>query len=289
MGMVFDIQKCSVHDGPGIRTTVFLKGCNVRCLWCHNPESFETAPQISIDYKTCVNCGQCANACLDNVHQITSKGHQLQVSRCSGCGRCVTICPTHSLKVFGQTMSVEAVMEDVLKDVEYYQASGGGVTISGGEPTVQQDFLLALLRECQKNAIHTCLETNGIIPNDYLEQIEPYVDLYLLDYKATGALKHKELTGNNGEQVLCTLKYLNKKQRETILRCPIIQGLNDDAEHFAAIRRLKQQYNNISQVEIIPYHTLGKHKWESLGLEYQLGYLADASPSEKQRWKAEIV
>ena len=288
MGIVFDIQKCSVHDGPGIRTTVFLKGCNIRCLWCHNPESFKISPQISVDCKTCTGCGRCITICPNKVHQIISGNHQLHPDACTGCNQCVSGCPTHSLKVFGQEMSTFDIIKEVEKDLKYYHSSGGGVTFSGGEPTLQPDFLYQLLKECKKREIHTCLETNGIIPLSYLKKIEPYVDLYLLDYKATGSDKHKELTGNNGQDVLQTIEYLNRHQRKIILRCPIIQGLNDSSKHFAAIRSLKRRYNNIIQVEIMPYHALGKHKWDSLGLDYQLKNLCDTPPSQKQQWESEI-
>jgi len=288
MGIVFDIQKCSVHDGPGIRTTVFLKGCNIRCLWCHNPESFKINPQISVDCKTCTVCGLCITICPNKVHQIISGNHQLHPDACTGCNQCVSGCPTHSLKVFGQEMSTFDIIKEVEKDLKYYHSSGGGVTFSGGEPTLQPDFLYQLLKECKKREIHTCLETNGIIPLSYLKKIEPYVDLYLLDYKATGSDKHKELTGNNGQYVLQTIEYLNRHQRKIILRCPIIQGLNDSPKHFAAIRSLKRRYNNIIQVEIMPYHSLGKHKWDSLGLDYQLKNLCDTPPSQKQQWESEI-
>ena len=287
MGIIFDIQKCSVHDGPGIRTTVFLKGCNIRCLWCHNPESFRMHPQVSYERKSCAGCGKCQEICPCDVFQATATGYQLRAENCTGCERCVRVCKTQSLKIFGKEMLAQDVIKEVKKDVKFYHSSGG-VTFSGGEPTLQQDFLLDLLKESKAHNIHTCLETNGIIPSAYLEKINTYVDLYLLDYKATGEDLHKSLTGNSGTQILRTLEYLEKQQKKVILRCPIIQGLNNKTEHFSAIREIEEKYDNIIQVELMPYHALGKHKWDILGLDYQLASLSDATAVEKQAWEEQI-
>lgn len=285
-GIVFDIQRFSVHDGPGIRTTVFLKGCNIRCLWCHNPESFSVQPQLSYSGEGCTGCGACVAACSHGVHHLAPGGtHTLHTQVCTACGACAAACPAGLLKIFGREMAPEQVLDEVRKDAKYYAASGGGVTFSGGEPTVQFDFLLSCLRQCREEGIHTCLESNGILPPARLERLLPYLDLVLLDYKATGEALHTRLTGQSNHCVTDTLAALGRAGVPVILRCPIVQGLNDAPAHFARIRSLRREYPNIQAVEVMAYHALGRHKWDALGLSYTLTNLADASEQQKEQWR----
>lgn len=289
MGIVFDIQKFSVHDGPGIRTTVFLKGCNIRCLWCHNPESFTVLPQLSYSRTKCVSCGACVRVCPTGVHRITAAGHQVDFSRCKACGACIEECPEQCLKIFGREMSAEEVLTEVLKDKVYYESSGGGVTVSGGEPTVQFEFLMELLRLCKEAGLHTCVETNGVVTEEKFREMAALVDLFLLDYKATGSQQHKELTGHTNEKVLENLRYLADIGKAVILRCPVIPGLNDTEEHFQTIREWKHRYPNIDHVEIMAYHSLGKSKWDSLGKDYSLKEMEDVDVALKKQWEEKIL
>ncbi len=288
MGIIFDIQKFSVHDGPGIRTTVFLKGCNIRCLWCHNPESFIINSQLAFEQSRCSGCRRCESVCAHGVHLFVNEKHEVNYELCKKCGKCIEECPNHCLKIFGYDMTAKEVIKEVLKDKKYYESSGGGITISGGEPSVQYDFLMELLIESKNNELHTCIETNGIIEFERLKEIAKYVDLFLLDYKATGFERHKLLTGCSNEQMLNNLDYLSSIEKAVVLRCPIIPGLNDTEEHFSAIKEIKEMYSNIKEVEIMSYHSLGKSKWDSIGKDYSLKDIKDVDSKKKIEWEMKI-
>lgn len=289
MGIIFDIQKFCVHDGPGIRTSVFLKGCMMRCIWCHNPESFSPKIQLSYKEKDCINCGKCASVCPNGVHSFADGVHRCDFSKCDGCGKCVGECITESLSIFGKYMTAQQVIDEVIKDEKYYKTSGGGVTFTGGEPTMQFDFLLELLKLSKENNLHVCLETNGIILEEKLTKLLSYVDLFLLDYKATGEELHKKLTGVGAQLVYNTINILNKHDKPINLRCPIVQGVNDTTKHFEMIRTLQLQNKNIIKAEIMAYHSFGKHKWESTGQEYSLDTLESASSELKAKWEQLIL
>lgn len=288
MGIVFDIQKFSVFDGPGIRTAVFLKGCMMRCPWCHNPESLKPDPELSCDLEKCVSCGACVQVCPNGVHSLGEDGrHRVDYSKCAACGRCLAACPLGCLKVFGREMAAADVVAEVLKDRNYYESSGGGVTFTGGEPTFQYGFLLELLERSKAEGLHTCLETNGVIPPERLGALLPLTDLFLLDYKATGE-DHKRLTNVEEGAVLRTLAALDEAGKDVVLRCPVIQGVNDTEAHFAAIRDLRARYGCIGSAEVMAYHSSGRHKWRSLGEDYTLDRLESATPEMKAAWEEKI-
>lgn len=234
MGIIFDIQRCCYHDGPGIRTTVFLKGCNLNCAWCHNPESFSIKPQLH----------------------------------------------------YGEEKSASEVLKVILKDKAYYDESGGGVTFSGGEPTMQPKFLLELLQLSKEHGLHTCLETNGYVPLETLQKITPYVDMFLLDYKVTDEDDLKKYTGARDGLWSSTIEYLEQMGKPVILRMPIIPGINDNEAHFAKAKSLKGEYSVIQKLEIMPYHSIGADKWNQLGLTYTLSHLDSASPEQKAYWQS---
>lgn len=285
MGILFDIQRCSYHDGPGIRTTVFFKGCQLRCAWCHNPESFILKPQLQYIGSLCSGCQICAAVCPQKAHSFQGREHRVDFSSCRSCGKCAAACPASALKISGYEAEAASVMDIVLKDRAYYEASGGGLTVSGGEPTFQPEFLEELLSLAQKEGLHTCLETNGYIPPAVLETILPLTDLFLLDYKMHGEELYTYTLAQGGLWDH-TLSRLQEEKKPVILRLPVIPGLNDSPEHFARVRTLRQAYSCIQKVEIMPYHTIGAGKWEQLGLQYSLDGIPAATPRQKSLWEA---
>jgi pyruvate formate lyase activating enzyme len=283
-GIVFDIQRFSLHDGPGIRTSVFLKGCPLRCLWCHNPESQSFKTELSFKSEKCVHCRVCESVCPSGVHSFHENSHRIDFSKCASCGLCVQNCCFDALKLYGKVMSVTEIINEASKDIKYYENSGGGITITGGEPLSQPEFTFEILKESKEKGIHTCIETSGYTPKNIVEKILPHVDLFLFDYKATGSEKHLELTGVSNGLILENLDYICRKGAKIILRCPLIPGINDSADHLEAIANLSARYACLIGIEILPYHDMGRGKWRELGRDYKLSYLKNASEDQKANW-----
>lgn len=283
-GIVFNIQKFSLNDGPGIRTTVFLKGCPLRCIWCHNPESNEFKREMMYASSKCMNCGKCAVACSFGAHTFVDGKHIFDRSKCTLCGKCQDTCFYDVLEIAGKEMSVEEVTREVMKDKAFYETSNGGVTISGGEPMSQFEFSLSLMRAFKENGLHTAMETCGYAKEEYFRQIAPYTDLFLYDYKLTDAKKHKECTGVDNELILSNLKMLDSMGKSIILRCPIIPTINDTEEHFEGIAKIANELKNILEINIEPYHPLGSGKAENLGREYALASLSFPNDETVRQW-----
>ncbi|HDZ8009757.1 TPA: glycyl-radical enzyme activating protein [Citrobacter amalonaticus] len=264
-GTVFDIQKFSLHDGPGIRTTVFLKGCQMRCVWCHNPESLKAEKQLAFMQQKCQHCQRCAEVCPHDCHQFIQGRHEINYSACQACGRCVEACPTQALKIYGQTREVDEIISEVLKDQPYFVKTGGGVTLSGGEAMFQFPFALALAKAAKAVGLHVCIETNGASRPERYREIAPWVDIFLLDYKVTDARAHKAHTGIAKSVVDTTLATLEELGAKVVLRCPLIPGYNLNDEHLTAIREVTERYAAILYSEILPYHNLGMAKNRELG------------------------
>lgn len=280
--LIFDIQRFCVYDGPGIRSTVFFKGCNMRCAWCHNPESFSQKPELLFRREKCTGCGACA---VCGNHRIEKGVHSFSREGCTGCGKCASLCPNGALELSGREMTVEEVMAELRKDKRYYVSSGGGVTLSGGEASLWFDFVCELLKACRAEGFPTALETNGLIPPERLETLIPLTDLFLFDCKHTDPEAHRRWTGAALEPVLDSLAALNRAGAAVILRCPIIPGVNDTDAHFTALRELKAKNPCIRQAEIMAYHDIGKGKWQALDRPYALEDLKTVPPDQKRRWQ----
>ena len=263
-GTIFNIQPFSVYDGPGIRTTVFLKGCNLRCAWCHNPESWQSKPQLQLLEEKCVGCGACFKTCPQGVHYLEDGVHKLERDRCTGCGLCADSCFAGALVLTGKQVTTDEVMQRLTEDALYFKNSGGGVTFSGGEAMLQIDFLEELLQKCKEAGIHTAVDTAGHFPFDRYEQILPYTDLFLYDIKAYEAATHRELTGVDNGRILENLPKLLEHGARVIVRIPCIPGGNwEDMEQIAEYLRGMP----VEQVELLAYHRLGEGKRKALGME----------------------
>lgn len=263
-GLVFEIQRASLHDGPGIRTTVFLKGCPLRCAWCHNPESWRGVAELAFDAEACQHCLSCVPACLHDGQLERDGRHVFERRRCLACGSCVEECPHGALKLYGREMTVDEVIAVVERDRPFYARGGGGMTVSGGEPLSQAEFARELLAAAKSRAIGTCLDTSGEGRSEDLESLLPYVDLVLFDYKASGADRHRELTGSDGTRILKNLDRLLLRGVRVILRVPLVPGVNDEPAHFDAIAGIWAG-GGIEAVEVMPYHALGRDKRQRLG------------------------
>ena len=283
-GIVFDLQRFALHDGPGIRTTVFLKGCPLRCLWCHNPESQAPAPQLAWDARVCAHALACVAACPHGAHREEGGRHAWDAARCAGCFDCVAACPSGALSRIGERQTVADVMREVLRDAPFYARSGGGLTLSGGEPLAQPRFATALLRAAKASGLHTCLDTSGHAARSRLAAAAPYVDLFLYDYKSTDPAEHARLTGAPNTRILANLDYLYRLGARIRLRCPLVPGVNDTPGHLHGIAALSARYPGLDGVDVLPYHGMAREKHERIGCENPLGDLPTTDEATKARW-----
>ena len=284
--IVFEIEKFAVHDGPGIRTVVFIKGCPLHCLWCHNPESQSFEPELLFHAEKCTVCGKCASVCPEHCHTVTAGKHTFDRAKCRHCGICSEHCPADALNPAGRKMSVDEVMAEVLKDRVFYENSGGGITLSGGEPLANFEFSFDLLKASKEAGIHTAVETSGYAPWDRIRELLPLVDLWLWDVK-TVPEKHEKLTGVSAGPILENLKKIDQSGASVILRCPLVPGVNDSEAELRHIASLANGHRSVRQIDLEPYHPLGENKSRSLGRE-SVFHSEFASESDKSRWREMI-
>lgn len=286
-GMIFNIQRFCLNDGPGIRTTVFFKGCPLNCAWCHNPESKRIVSELSYNSARCLNCGRCTSVCHTTAHILTEGKHVFQRVKCDNCLMCTKI-GCSALEAVGREMHSREVIAEVEKDTEFYKNSGGGITLSGGEPLLQVEFSTDVLRRAFEKGIHTCVETCGFATKEAVQSVLPYTDLFLFDYKETDPHIHKKYTGVDNELILKNLFFVDAYGAKIILRCPIIPGVNDREEHFRGIAALAHRLRNVIEINIEPYHSLGTGKCECLGVENAMVNFRIPADTEIAQWMVRI-
>lgn len=267
-GTVFDIKRFSIHDGPGIRTTVFFKGCPLRCAWCHNPESQNREREQIFRANRCIGCRACLATCTQTAIYWNGNGPVTDGEKCTLCGACVETCYAEAREIVGKEMTVAQVMEEIERDVAFYDQSGGGVTFSGGEPLMQPRFLLALLRACREKEMHTAVDTCGYVAPETLDPIREYVDLFLYDLKLLDAALHREFTGVSNERILANLTALSERGHHIVLRVPIIPGINDDPESISQIGAFAATLPQAHPIDLLPYHHTALDKYERLERTY---------------------
>jgi len=272
-GSIFDIQRYSVHDGPGIRTLIFLKGCMLRCQWCSNPESQNLNNEIMLMDEECIGidkCGLCISTCEHNA--IYQKDNKAFIKRelCEGCGNCSVKCPCDAIRSTNRIMSVQEITDYVMKDIDFYNRSGGGVTLSGGEPLFQYEFCLDLLKSLKKKKLHTALETTACYSWEKLKNIIQYADLFLIDIKHMNSSEHEKYTGVGNSLILKNLKKLSKEKAKIEIRIPLIPGINDQLDNLLRTGEFVKNELGLKKITLLPYHRLGQTKYEQLGKDYML-------------------
>ena len=279
-GFIFDIKKYAIHDGPGIRTTVFFKGCPLQCQWCQNPESWKQEPELGLRTGRCVRCGQCVKVCTHGAITLTNDQLFTDVSKCDLCGECVDACTAGAREIIGRKISVGEVMSEIEKDVVFYEQSSGGVTFSGGEPLMQPEFLLTLLNHCKAQGIHTAVDTCCYAKTDLLERISEKTDLFLCDIKHMNNDMHKRFTGVENNLILDNIRRLSEIGKEIIIRIPVIVGFNDDKENIEATAKYVSSLSNIIRVDVLPYNRGGMDK--SARLSSDLKLMQVETPDDKK-------
>jgi len=288
-GVVFDIQRFSLHDGPGIRTTVFLKGCPLHCEWCHNPEGISTAREVMFWEARCMRCGTCQTFCAQNAILPTlDGGYFTDRERCVVCGECAEACPYAAREISGREVTVGDVVAQIEKDIVFYDESGGGVTFSGGEPLLQPHFLAGLLNACKERDIHTAIDTTGFAKPRTLDDVRHGVDLFLYDLKLMDDEAHQKHTGVSNELILSNLRWLSAEGHMIVIRVPIIPGINDSEENIVRTGEFVLDLAQEHQVDILPYHNTAEDKYKRFDKEYRLHGLIAPQPEEMHRIAATL-
>lgn len=282
-GTVFDMQRFSLHDGPGIRTIVFLKGCPLHCRWCSNPESQNNSSIVMYKKSDCFKCGRCISVCKVGAISFDNETH-IDREKCTGCGECTNVCPSGALVLKGKTMTIQQAIKELKKDATIFRRSNGGVTLSGGEPLVQHEFASQLLLACKSQGWSTAIETTGFGSSEAIEKVIPYVDTVLLDIKHIDPYTHKKFTGISNEVILKNAKRISQITK-TVVRVPIIPGFNYSYKDIEDIAKFVKTLNNVDTIHLLPYHTFGENKYDLLGIEYTLDGLKRLSKEDLNEHK----
>lgn len=265
---IFDIKRFAVHDGDGIRTTVFFKGCLLKCVWCHNPEGIKSKGQLAYYGDKCIGCGECVSLCANSAHYIENGKHFYDREKCIGCGKCAEDCFGNSLTFYGKEVNADELFPLLIEDKDFYENSGGGVTLSGGECLLQADFCAEILKMLKKSGIHTAVDTCGFVAGEAFDKVIPYTDLFLYDLKAFDEEVHIKCTGKSNKLILENLKYIDACGKNIEIRIPYVPGFNDN--QIPEIAGFISNLNNISKVKILPYHNFAGTKYKALDMENTL-------------------
>ena len=281
---IFDIKRYAINDGPGIRIVIFLKGCNLNCAWCHNPESISTETERMYAPSKCIQCGTCVMACPEKAITLTADGIITDTERCNMTGRCAEVCPTKAIEISGKPMSVSEIMNEIEKERVFFDQSGGGVTFSGGEPLLQSRFLIELLDECGKRGIHRAVDTAGLVNTEIILEVARRTDLFLYDLKMMDSEKHRKWVGVPNEKILENLKLLAETGVKIIIRIPLIGGVNDDAENMEATARFVASLSGEKkEVNLLPYHKIAQIKYQKLGRPDEFPLLEEPTKEAQTR------
>lgn len=274
---IFDIKKFAVHDGDGIRTTVFFKGCSLKCVWCHNPEGIEFKPQLAYYANKCISCGECAKVCPASAHTFKENSHKFNRNKCIACGKCESVCLGKALSFYEKEISVDELLPVLLEDREFYKNSNGGVTLSGGECLMQPDFCAELLQRLKAEGVNTAVDTCGFVPKDTIEKVIPYTDIFLYDIKAFDEDVHIKCTGHTNKPILENLRYIDSRGKAVEIRIPYVPKFNDD--QIEKIADFLSTLKNITKIRVLPYHNYAGSKYKALDMS---NTLPEILPSEDE-------